>query len=91
MEGRNWTWEEFEKIAKAVTRDTDGDGVVDQWGAYDLAGDSVGLLRNLAWNGVEISKVDEDGNRVFDLDSEVAIDTINMLINGRSAGYMAVG
>lgn len=87
----NWTWEEFEKIAKAVTRDTDGDGVVDQWGAYDLAGDSAGLLRNLAWNGVEISKVDENGNRVFDLDSKVAIDTINMLINGRSAGYMAVG
>jgi ABC-type glycerol-3-phosphate transport system substrate-binding protein len=90
LEG-NWTWEQFEKIAKAVTRDTDGDGVVDQWGSYDLAGDSAGLLRNLAWNGVEISRVDETGKRVFALDSPVAIETINTLVNGRTAGYMAVG
>ena len=28
----NWTWEEAEKLATAVTRDTDGDGSIDQYG-----------------------------------------------------------
>ncbi|MBL8959091.1 MAG: sugar ABC transporter substrate-binding protein [Gemmatimonadetes bacterium] len=27
-----WTWEEFIAAARALTRDTDGDGVTDQWG-----------------------------------------------------------
>ncbi len=29
----DWTWEEFMQAARALTRDTDGDGKVDQWGA----------------------------------------------------------
>jgi len=32
----DWTWDDFLRIAKALTRDTDGDGQVDQWGtAFD--------------------------------------------------------
>jgi multiple sugar transport system substrate-binding protein len=32
----DWTWDDFLRIAKALTRDTDGDGQPDQWGtAYD--------------------------------------------------------
>lgn len=32
----DWTWDDFLRIAKALTRDTDGDGVPDQWGiAFD--------------------------------------------------------
>ena len=27
-----WTWETLERIAQRATRDTDGDGVIDQWG-----------------------------------------------------------
>lgn len=87
----NWTWEEFEKIAKAVTRDTDGDGVIDQWGAYDIIHDGPNFIRALAMNGVEISTIDDSGKRVFALDSKVAIDTINLLLRGRESGYMAVG
>lgn len=31
-----WTWDDFLRSAKALTRDTDGDGLVDQWGtAFD--------------------------------------------------------
>ena len=90
-EGR-WTWEEFEKIAKAVTRDTDGDGVIDQWGAYDFVSDGVGVLRHLPLNGIEISRIDENGRRVFNLDSKVAIDTINLFRRWRlEEGFMAVG
>jgi multiple sugar transport system substrate-binding protein len=30
----DWTWDDFLRIAKRLTRDTDGDGVIDQWGTY---------------------------------------------------------
>src|SRR5439155_1169788 len=32
----DWTWDDFLRVAKQVTRDTDGDGSIDQWGsAFD--------------------------------------------------------
>ena len=32
----DWTWDDFLRVAKALTRDTDGDGRTDQWGtAFD--------------------------------------------------------
>lgn len=31
----DWTWEDFMEICRKVTRDTDGDGVIDQFGFYD--------------------------------------------------------
>lgn len=32
----DWTWDEFIRVARALTRDTRGDGVIDQWGsAFD--------------------------------------------------------
>ncbi len=31
----DWTWQDFLRICKAVTRDTDGDGRLDQFGVYD--------------------------------------------------------
>ncbi|WP_303840383.1 ABC transporter substrate-binding protein [Selenomonas ruminantium] len=31
----DWTWRDFLRICKAVTRDTDGDGRLDQFGVYD--------------------------------------------------------
>ena len=30
----NWTWDDFYSICQQVTKDTDGDGVVDQFGEY---------------------------------------------------------
>lgn len=86
-----WTWENFEKIAKAVTRDTDGDGVIDQWGAYNIINNGPNFIRAMVMNGVEITRVDENGRVVFNYDSPVAIETMNILLAGRSAGYMAVG
>lgn len=34
-----WTWEKLEEIAIKATRDTDGDGQVDQWGVGGVIGD----------------------------------------------------
>ena len=32
----DWTWDDFLRVAKQLTRDTDGDGSIDQWGsAFD--------------------------------------------------------
>jgi len=32
----DWTWEDFQRVAKSLTRDLDGDGHADQWGtAFD--------------------------------------------------------
>lgn len=30
----DWTWDDFLRAARRLTRDTDGDGQVDQWGTY---------------------------------------------------------
>jgi len=30
----DWTWGDFARIARRLTRDTDGDGKIDQWGTY---------------------------------------------------------
>lgn len=32
---REWTWEDFIEICKKVTKDTDGDGRIDQFGTYN--------------------------------------------------------
>jgi|GEM_PF-582600 len=32
MESKEWTWDKMREIAQKATRDTDGDGVIDQWG-----------------------------------------------------------
>ena len=31
----DWTWDEFYSLCEQLTRDTDGDGIVDQFGVYD--------------------------------------------------------
>lgn len=40
MPESNWTWEEFYRICKKVTKDTDGDGSIDQFGVYDYNWDN---------------------------------------------------
>ncbi len=35
MPEEDWTWEELYEICKKVTRDTDGDGLLDQFGTYN--------------------------------------------------------
>lgn len=35
LPGNDWTWEEFYDICRRVTKDRDGNGVIDQFGCYD--------------------------------------------------------
>lgn len=45
----DWTWDDFLRVAKQLTRDTDGDGAIDQWGsAFDPR---LGLWLPWIWSG----------------------------------------
>ncbi|MEJ6951073.1 ABC transporter substrate-binding protein [Natronospora cellulosivora (SeqCode)] len=71
-----WTWETFEEIAKELTRDTNGDGNIDQRGYYAIQ--DYAVWRFGASNaGVELTRFEEDGSVVFNYDSPVAINTLN--------------
>lgn len=35
MPENQWTWDDFYKICQKVTKDTDGDGRIDQFGVYN--------------------------------------------------------
>ena len=37
----DWTWDEFYSLCEQLTRDTDGDGIVDQFGVYDYGWEEV--------------------------------------------------
>lgn len=51
LPAENWTWEDFYRICRAVTRDTDGTGIIDQFGTV-----------NYSW----IDAFDANGVELFD-------------------------
>ena len=52
----DWTWDDFYNICEKVTKDTDGDGIVDQFGVYDYGWDEA-----MTANGCSL--VSEDGRQ----------------------------
>ena len=68
------TWNAVEDIARQVTRDTSGDGEIDQWGFGD--GD---VLSFVSSNDVFPTTQDEDGNVVFDYNSEEAVTALSRM------------
>jgi ABC-type glycerol-3-phosphate transport system substrate-binding protein len=84
-----WTWEAFERIAKAVTKDTDGDGQIDQWGMTEIAY-GAGYYRFLPSDGLEIARIDENGKYVFNYDSPQAIAALNTLVKWRNEDKIMV-
>lgn len=77
-----WNYDVFEEIMKAVTADTDGDGVIDQFGMTDIA-NSAAVYRFAPSNGVELARVEEDGLYVFNYDSEAAVEVLNRIYRWR--------
>ena len=53
----DWTWDDMEKICREVTKDTDGDGVIDQFGTF-----------NYGWKEAAYS----NGAEMFDVDGKQA-------------------
>lgn len=82
-----WTWAEFEKLAKAATKDTNGDGKNDTWGfsgwdsemmQWFLTSDSAQMV-NLSTGKADLSdpKVEETYNfvnRLFNVDHVVKVE-----------------
>jgi len=57
-----WDWNALLDIAKKVTKDTDGDGVIDQWGIANGPGN---LLRMLVFSNGGSFVTQKDGKYVF--------------------------
>ena len=80
-EGR-WTYDEMERLGIALTQDTDGDGVIDQWGIGDL-GNPAAVYRFLPSNGAEVAK-QKDGKWVYSLNDADAIHVLNTVNRWRN-------
>ncbi len=68
-----WTFAKVEEIMSKVTRDTDGDGVIDQWGI--ITPDPVNLIYA---NGGAITRIDEDGKIVFTMNEPETIEALRI-------------
>lgn len=60
LPGADWTWEDLLSICRRVTKDTDGDGVIDQFGCFDYG-----------WH----EAVDSNGSLLFEKDGSAAYFT----------------
>ncbi|MGO5052133.1 extracellular solute-binding protein [Lachnospiraceae bacterium LCP25S3_G4] len=67
----NWTWENLLNICESVTKDIDGDGVLEQFGTYNYEWEDA-----IYTNGSKIFS--EDGKEAY-LSDERAMDTIKFM------------
>ena len=89
------TWDEFIECAKALTKDTDGDGVIDQWG-FGMVGsnDSSGQSRFMSYlwsNGYECA-YEEDGEWKTDIAATPEfIDVFSKWTSMNADGLVPIG
>lgn len=69
LPNENWTWDDFYRISRAVTKDANHDGVLDQFGVYGYTWQNA-----VASNGAAIFK--EDGTKTL-LDNPKVYDAIS--------------
>ena len=72
----DWTWKEFLDICQKVTRDTNGDGVIDQFGCYDYSWQHAAIS-----NGVQFFR--EDGKTSYFADSRME-ESVKFIMELRS-------
>ena len=80
----DWTWDDFLRVAKRLTRDTDGDGSIDEWGsAFDPR---LALWLPWIWSGGG-DVLCADGRRASGcLDSRATVEALRWYAGWRSAG-----
>ena len=76
----DWSWEAFLETAQALTADTDGDGLVDQYGLGTEA--SIFRLAPFVWqNGGELVVTEQNGTpRKLALDSRAAREAVEFFV-----------
>ena len=81
-----WTWETVERIAQRATRDTDGDGVIDQWGfAF------IDPMFMIFANGGAITRLDEDGKVVFAMGEPATLEALRTLNDWQNVQGISYG
>lgn len=81
-----WTFEKVTEMARKATRDTDGDGVVDQWGLSDID------PKNLVYAyGGSITKRDEAGKIIYSLDQPESVAGLRQWVDWRKVDQVASG
>ena len=82
MPGADWTWNDFLSLCRQVTKDTDGDGVIDQFGCFDY-----GWKEAVDSNGAVL--FEKDGKTSYFADSRVeeAVRFVKEL-NAANEGYV---
>lgn len=81
-----WTWETIEEIGRRATRDTDGDGVIDQWGFAFL--DPATMIFA---NGGSITRLDEDGKVVFAMGEPATLEALRTLNDWQNVQGISFG
>jgi len=71
----DWTWKDFLDICRKITRDTDGDGVPDQFGCYDYSWQEAAVS-----NGVKFFR--DDGRTSYFADERME-ETVKFLMELR--------
>lgn len=74
----NWTWDTFREVAMKLTKDTDNDGVIDQWGFAQHQDIEHFLLSN----GTDLIKFEDDGSIVLNLKDERVIEALQFYQDG---------
>jgi hypothetical protein len=75
----NWNWDTFLNLAVMATRDINGDGILDQWGIEsNNSYISEGILVS---NDAYYTKVNKNGDVIYDLDSRNAINALEFMKN----------
>lgn len=83
--GGDWTWDDFYEICRAVTRDLDGNGTPDQYGA-------VGYTWKDAFDANGVKLFDERGRECYLTDEKVTQAILFMeKLEGLSNGYQVTG
>ena len=93
-----WTWETFEEMCAALTKDTDNDGIIDQYAMSCF--NSEFIMPALIGNGTSLVKTDSNGKYVLNTDDRVMetltwamhmFDNYQIPENGRQWDYYKSG
>ncbi len=73
----NWTWESFVDVATQTTKDTNGDGIIDQWGA--ATSDSSTVVRAFLYSNLEPLIALREGKYVYNLSNSKSMKALQFV------------
>ena len=78
MQNGEWTWDKMLEIAKALTKDKDGDGEIDQWG-LDIRWGAADFVQILVLTNSGSYIADIDGKMTFTGNDDKVLEAIQFL------------